>query len=273
MKIALIQLKAGPEPQANRDRGLSAARDAAVDGAEVIVFPELAFTRFFPQVRAQSRPMHLAETVPGPTTDAFSALAKELGVVIVLNLYERSGDRTYDSSPVIDADGTLLGVTRMVHITQYDGFFEQDYYDPGDTGAPVYQTRAGRIGVAICYDRHYPEYMRALGEQEPDLVVIPQAGVKDEWPAGVFEAEVQAAAFQNGYYAALANRVGSEEVLEFDGGSFVVDPYGQVITRAPRGEESTLTCSIDPDMVLGSPARTLFFKHRRDLDYRSLRSG
>ena len=148
--------------------------------------------------------------VPGPTTEAFQEKARELGVVVVLNLFERDGETTYDCSPVIDADGTLLGRTRMVHITDYTCFHEQGYYAPGDTGAPVYQTRAGRIGVAICYDRHYPEYMRSLGVQGAELVVIPQAGSLDEWPEGMYEAEVRAAAFQNGYFAALCNRVGRE---------------------------------------------------------------
>ena len=109
-----------------------------------------------------------------PTRSA--ARARELGVVVVLNLYERDGERGFDCSPVIDADGSLLGRTRMIHITDYPCFHEQGYYTPGDTGAPVYRTQAGAIGVAICYDRHYPEYMRALALGGADLVVVPQAG-------------------------------------------------------------------------------------------------
>ena len=145
--------------RAFRDRGLTRA---ARDGATVVSFAELAFERFHPQRPAGDAPWRLAETVPGPTTDLFARLARDLGVVVVLNLFERDGDRTFDCSPVIDADGTLLGRTRMIHITDYPCFHEQGYYVPGDTGAPVYRTRAGLIGVAICYDRHFPEYMRAL---------------------------------------------------------------------------------------------------------------
>ena len=157
MKIALIQQHASEDRKANRARGLAAAREAAAGGAQVIAFAELAFDRFYPQVPATLKNLAQAELVPGPTTDAFCALAKELGVVIVLNLFERRGGDagpTFDSSPVIDADGTILGLTRMVHITEYEFFHEQGYYTPGDTGAPVYDTRFGRIGVAICYDRH-----------------------------------------------------------------------------------------------------------------------
>ena len=102
----------------------------------------------------------------------------------------------------------------MVHITDYACFHEQGYYTPGDTGAPVYDTRVGRIGVAICYDRHYPEYMRALALAGAELVVVPQAGAVGEWPEGLYEAEMRVAAFQNGYFTALCNRVGKEERLE-----------------------------------------------------------
>ena len=136
---------------------------------------------------------------------------------------------------MIDADGTLLGVTRMIHITDYDGFHEQGYYAPGDTGAPVYDTRVGRVGVAICYDRHYPEYMRALAVGGAELVVVPQAGTVGEWPEGLYEAELRVAAFQNGYFTALCNRVGAEERLTFGGESFVCAPDGRVLARAGGG--------------------------------------
>lgn len=263
MKIALIQQQVSSDLDSNLERGLAAAQVAAGRGAQLIVFPELSFTPFYPQERLEGSRFDLAETIPGPTTEVFTEFAARHGVVVVLNLYERSGDFTYDSSPVIDADGTLLGMTRMVHITQYKGFYEQDYYDPGDTGAPVYVTAVGRIGVAICYDRHYPAYMSALGKARADIVVIPQAGTRDEWPEGVFEAEVQASAFQNGYFAALANRVGEEKALTFAGESFVVDPRGQVLCQAPAGRETILYADLDLADVSRSPARTLFFRHTR----------
>jgi len=204
-----------------------------------------------------------AEPIPGPTTDAFRSKARELGVAVVLNLFERDGGRTWDASPVIDADGSLLGVTRMVHITDYPGFHEKGYYAPGDTGAPVYETAAGRVGVAICYDRHYPEYMRALAVAGAEIVVVPQAGAVDEWPAGLYEAEMRVAAFQNGYYTALANRVGPEDPLVFGGESFVCAPDGTVTARAPREEESVLFADLDLGAIPGSHARRLFFRDRR----------
>jgi N-carbamoylputrescine amidase len=263
MQIALVQQQASPDKAHNIDRGLASLERAARAGASLVVYAELAFEVFHPQRVAGREPWHLAETVPGPITDRFSQKARELGVVVVLNLYERDGTRAYDCSPVIDADGTLLGRTRMMHITEYSCFHEQGYYSPGDTGAPVYRTQAGTIGVAICYDRHYPEYMRALALAGADLVVIPQAGAVDEWPEGLYEAEVRVSAFQNGYFVALCNRVGEEECLTFGGESFVCAPDGAIIARAPRLQESILYAQIDPAMVAQSHAKRLFLQHRR----------
>jgi N-carbamoylputrescine amidase len=263
MRLALVQHAAGPDPAANRRRGLDAVRRAAADGARLVAFAELAFSPFYPQHPAAGDFRALAEPVPGPTTDAFAALARELGVVIVLNVFERDGDATYDCSPVIDADGTLVGRTRMVHITEYPCFHEQQYYRPGNLGAPVFRTAAGRVGVAICYDRHFPEYMRALGLGSAELVVVPQAGVEDEWPPGLFEGELCTAAFQNGYFVALCNRVGREDRLTFAGESFVCGPEGGVRARAPRGVETTLLSDIELADVERSHARRVLLGDRR----------
>jgi N-carbamoylputrescine amidase len=271
MRLALAQVAASIDRKRNLDRALETLREAARRGAELAVFPELAVDRFFPCRAGDRSAGELAEPIPGPTTERVAALARELGMVVVFNLYERAGDgRFYDSSPVIDADGTLLGITRMVHITDYTGFHEQDYYAQGDTGAPVFDTRVGKVGVAICYDRHYPEYMRALGLRGADLVVIPQAGVLGEWPEGMFEAEVRTAAFQNGYFAALCNRVGEEEdcregeePLVFAGESFVSDPEGKLIARGARLEEDLVIADLDLSKVHQSAARKLFLGHRR----------
>ena len=263
MKIALIQQFASEDRVANRQKGLAAAEKAAQQGANMVCFAELAFEPFYPQVPATRNTLAFAEPIPGFTTEMFSQFAREFGVVVVLNLFERDGERTYDTSPVIDADGTLLGSTRMIHITDYPNFHEQGYYHPGDRGAPIYETRFGKVGVAICYDRHYPEYMRALALGGAEIVFVPQAGAVDEWPEGLYEAEMQVAAFQNGYYTALCNRVGEESVLTFSGESFVCNPQGEVIARAAQGEEEILFCDVDLSQVDKSHARRLFFRDRR----------
>lgn len=263
MQIALIQQTASSDKAANLAKGLESMRLAAASGADMVCFAELAFEPFYPQRPAVGDPAELAESVPGPITEAFQTAARELGVVVVLNLFERDEKGTFDCSPVIDADGTLLGRTRMIHITEYACFHEQGYYVPGDTGAPVFDTQVGRIGVAICYDRHYPEYMRALALRGAQVVVVPQAGAVGEWPDGLYEAEMRVAAFQNGYFTALCNRVGEEECLTFGGESFVCDPAGLVVARAPEGEESILFADLDLSQVAESHAQKLFLRDRR----------
>jgi len=268
LKIALIQQAAISDRDVNRARGLRAAERAIEQGAQIICYSELAFDPFYPQEPATPQILTKAEPIPGPTTDLFCKKARDRGVVFVLNLFERDGDKTYDSSPVIDADGTVKGTTRMIHITEYACFHEQGYYTLGDHGAPVYETRFGNIGVAICYDRHYPEYMRALALAGAELVVVPQAGAVDEWPEGLFESELRVAAFQNGYFTALCNRVGPEKCLTFAGESFVCDPAGRVLARAGRGTEEILLCDIDLDEINASHARRLFLRDRRPDVYR-----
>lgn len=268
IKIALIQQPATDQRDINLARGLRSAEIAIELGANVICYSELAFDPFYPQEPATAEKLAKAEPIPGPTTEIFMKKAKDRGVVFVLNLFERHEDKTYDSSPVIDADGRLLGITRMVHITDYACFHEQGYYTPGNHGAPVYETQFGKIGVAICYDRHYPEYMRALALAGAELVVIPQAGAVDEWPEGLYESELRVAAFQNGYFTALCNRVGAEKCLTFAGESFVCDPAGTVLMRAGKGHEETLVCEIDLEQARSSHARRLFLRDRRPDVYR-----
>ena len=263
MRIALIQQHATTDRRENLERGLAAARSAAEQGAKLVCFAELAFEPFYPQEPASPTVADLAEAIPGPTTDAFSALAAGLGVVIVPNLFERDGDQTYDASPVIDTDGMLLGTTRMIHVPDYACFHEKTYYMPGNRGLPVYDTATGRVGVAICYDRHYPEAMRSLALGGAQLVIVPQAGAIGEWPEGLLEAEMRTVAFQNGYFVALCNRVGKEPKLEFAGESFVCDPEGTVMVRAAQGMDEILLCDLDLDLVERSHAHRLFLPDRR----------
>jgi len=263
MRIALIQQHATRDKASNLDRGLAAIDRAAADGAEVACFAELAFEWFHPQQPAENNVRSLSERLDGPTVRALQDKAKQHRIVIVANFFEQEGLETYDCSPVIDANGVVLGMTRMVHITDYACFHEQGYYTPGDLGAPVYQTKAGKIGVAICYDRHFPEYMRALALNGADLVVVPQAGTIGEWPDGLYEAEMRVTAFQNGYHIALCNRVGAEDRLDFAGESFVCGPFGEMIAQAPQGQDHILMADVDLSANDRAPARKLFLRHRR----------
>lgn len=270
MEIALVQQFLPSDPHHALQKGLNAIKEAANAGADLVLFPELSFTPFYPRIPASEREeevLDLAEPIPGPTTEAIAEVAEQFGVVVVYNLLERDGDQTFDTSPVIDADGSLLGVTRMMHITDFEHFHEQGYYAPGDTGAPVYDTSVGRLGVAICYDRHYPEYMRALAMKDAEIVAVPQAGIAGEWPDGMFKAELRVAAFQNGFFTALANRVGQEGDMPFAGGSFVTDPFGRLVAEAPTGSATILLASIDLDRRTEAPAHQLFLQDRRPEQY------
>jgi beta-ureidopropionase len=271
MKIALVQQHATEDPEENLRRGVAAFVEAAREGARLVAFSELAFLPFLPQVRASERPDYRrwAQTVPGPVTEEFGRLARRHNVVVVLNLFETDGENTFDASPVIDADGRWLGTTRMIHVMDGPGFHEQGYYAPGRNPKLVYETAAGKIGVVICYDRHYPEVMRAMALHGADIVVIPQAGILHEWGEGVYEGEIQIASLQNGYFGALCNRVGREPVLHFAGESFVTDPLGRVVARAPQGADHLLFAECDFDLFRKCPARTHFLPDRRPDLYRS----
>ena len=263
MRIALVQQPASGDLADNLARGLAAFDRAADAGAELVAYAELAFSPFYPQRHATPETLAMAEPLDGPTVRAFRERCARRGVVAVLNLFERDRDRTFDTSPVIDADGAVLGAARMVHVTEYEAFHEQGYYAPGDAGVPVFETAAGRVGVAICYDRHYPEVMRALAVAGAEVVVVPQAGAVGEWPDGLYQAEMQVAAFQNGYFTALANRVGEEDRLTFAGESFVCAPDGRVVAQAGQGTEEVLLADLDVDAVGRSHAHRLFLRHRR----------
>jgi predicted amidohydrolase len=269
MKIALVQQSASPDRADNLRRGMEAFKLAAKAGAGLVAFAELAFLRFLPQYPATPESLALAEPIPGPTTDAIAKLAREHGVAAVLNLFERDGERTYDSSPVIDIDGRILGVVRMVHIMEGPGFHERGFYAPGDRPDFVFKTGIGRVGVAICYDRHFPEHMRGLALQGAELVIVPQAGAVGEWTPGLFEAELQVAAFQNGYFAALVNRMGTEEVNHFSGESFIVDPDGRVIARAPQDKEVILQAECDLSLIPRCFAKRRFLQDRRPEFYKT----
>lgn len=263
MKIALIQQKAGPDKNHNLKKGLSAIGKAASEGAQVAVFAELAFEPFYPQHPAGLDKLELAESLDGPTMSKLCEAAAKNKMVIIPNFFEKEGSLTFDTSPTIDADGTILGITQMNHIPDYECFHERTYYTPGQHGAKVFNTAYGKIGVAICYDRHFPEYMRALGIAGAELVVTPQAGAEGEWTDGLYEAEMQIAAFQNGYFTALCNRVGREENLNFSGASFVCGPNGRLLAQAGKGTEEILFCDIDLSEVKNSHAKKLFFQDRR----------
>ncbi len=228
-------------------------RQAAARGAKVIATQELFLTRYFCTVQDPAR-FDLADPLPGPVTDRLGALAGELGVVLVSSLFEQRGPGLYhNTAAVLDADGTLLGLYRKSHIPQDPGFEEKFYFTPGDTGWPVWETRFGRIGVLICWDQWYPEAARLMALGGAQILIYPTAigWLPEEKPVlgeaqhGAWETVQRGHAVANGCYVAAVNRIGTENGTEFWGRSFVADPYGQVIAKAPTNREEILLCEVD----------------------------
>jgi N-carbamoylputrescine amidase len=269
LRIGLAQVAASDDIDANVHRGLDWVDVAAERGCALCVFPEMAFHPFFPQHRADASFFEWAEPIPGPITEAFQKKAAEQGIVVIPNIFELAGPgRHYDASPIIDADGTLLGVARMLHIAEEPGFNERFYYWPGNTGFDVHRTAAGPVGMAICYDRHFPEHLRALTIGGAELILSPFAGTAGD-PGRGYEIEMQGAAFSNAVFIACCNRVGDEATLAFAGGSFAVDPGGEIIAKAGV-EEELLVVDIDRSQIAENRNARPFLRDRRPELYRVL---
>lgn len=245
VKIALIQMSCSADPAANLDKALARAREAASSGAQIIGLQELFRSQYFCH-EEDPRHFNLAEPVPGPTTKAFSKLAQETKTVIICPLFERrTGGLYHNTVAVIDADGTVLGKYRKMHIPHDPHFYEKYYFTPGDLGFRVFETQHGRIASLICWDQWFPEGARLAALAGAQILYYPTAigwlkGESDEDRRGMRDAwqTVQRShAITNGLFVAAANRVGIEHEIEFWGSSFVVDPMGRFLARGGEGEE------------------------------------
>ncbi|HEV2636754.1 MAG TPA: nitrilase-related carbon-nitrogen hydrolase [Actinocrinis sp.] len=247
-----------------------AARDAAAQGAQIIGFQEVFNAPYFCQVQ---EPEHYkwAEAVPdGPTVTRMSELAKELHMVMVVPVYElESAGFYYNTAAVIDADGTYLGKYRKHHIPQVRGFWEKYYFKPGNLGWPVFDTAVGKVGVYICYDRHFPEGWRALGLAGAEIVYNPSATSRG-LSAYLWQLEQPAAAVANEYFIAAINRVGVEEYgdNDFYGTSYFVDPRGKFVGEVASDKDEELVVR-DLDMALIEEVRNqwAFYRDRRPEAY------
>ena len=249
-----------------------AAREAAAQGAQIIGFQEVFNAPYFCQVQ-EAEHYKWAESIPGPTTERFQALARELGIVIVLPIYElESAGFYYNTAVVIDADGSYLGKYRKNHIPQVKGFWEKFYFRPGNLGYPCFDTAFARIGVYICYDRHFPEGARALGLNGAEIVFNPSATV-----AGLSEylwkLEQPAHAVANGYFVGAINRVGREypwNIGEFYGQSYFCTPRGKLIAEGSRDKEEVIVADLNLDEIQEVRQVWQFFRDRRPESYGDL---
>lgn len=239
--IAVMQHAMSEDIGANLDTAERLMADAAARGATLAVFPEVHLSPFFPARRGADSDRY-AMTLDDPAIARLSELARRHEMVTVANIYLDADGRRFDASPVFDADGRLLGVSRMVHIAQFDGFWEKDYYASG-SGFAVYDTAVGRVGVVICYDRHFPESYRACALQGADIIATPSCNLANE-PLDLFAWEIRTLAFQNSVYAAMANRCGVEDGMIYGGHSVIAGPDGALLAQAGDGE-SVLVAPFD----------------------------
>ena len=277
--VAAIQMAMAADVATNEDRAERLVRQAAAGGAQVVLLPEL-FTG--PYFCIDARPEHFALAAPldsHPTVDRFAALAAELGVVLPVSFYERSGPATFNTVAVVDADGTVLGAYRKSHIPDGPGYTEKYYFNPGDTGFRVWSTAHGTIGVGICWDQWFPEAARAMALLGAEVLLYPTAigteppdpswDSKDHW-----QRVMQGHAGANLMPVVAANRIGTEvgapgddvlghRSITFHGSSFVTDNTGALVAEADRTSEAVVAAAFDLDELRAQRHAWGLFRDRR----------
>ncbi len=269
--LALIQSRAYASPEESTRRHAELIREAAERGGQILCLQELFRTPYFCDREDPAR-FDLAEAIPGPSVDALAPLAAELGVVLILPVFERRAAGIYhNSAVVVDADGAVLGTYRKMHIPEDPGFHEKFYFTPGDLGYRAWDTRYGRIGVLICWDQWYPEAARLTALRGAEILFYPTAiGWLPEEKAELGRAQHTAwetvqrgHAVANGCFVAAVNRTGTEAGTEFWGQSFVANPYGEVIAKASEDREEVLIVDADLRQVESFRRIWPFFRDRR----------
>jgi N-carbamoylputrescine amidase len=276
LNLALLQTSAGPNQEENLERVLARAEQAVRRGAKIICTTELFRSQYFCQSEDYAN-FKLAESIPGPTTDVFKDFAKKHEVVIIASLFEKRAAGLYHNTAVaIDADGSLLGCYRKMHIPDDPLYYEKFYFTPGDLGFCAWQTRYAKIGVLICWDQWYPEAARLTAMQGAEIIFYPTAigwhpSEKARYGSLQHSAWVtiqRGHAIANGCYVAVANRVGLEtpvggDGIEFWGQSFVAGTSGQIIDKASAQKEETLLVPVDLEQVAITRQHWPFLRDRR----------
>jgi len=283
VRLGLIQTRCAADPESNLRKTLQCVESAAKKGARIICTQELFRSQYFCQSEDHKH-FALAEPIPGPTTRAFQKLAARHRVVVIASLFEKRAEGVYhNAAAIIDADGSLLGLYRKMHIPDDPLYYEKFYFTPGDLGFRAWQTRYGKIGVLICWDQWYPEAARLTALQGAQILFYPTAigwhpQEKAEHGAdqhSAWETIQRSHAVANGCYVAAANRVGLErpaggDGLEFWGQSFVAGTSGQIIARASPDKEETLLVEVDLAEVDVTRTHWPFLRDRRIDAYQDL---
>jgi N-carbamoylputrescine amidase len=281
--LALVQMRCTGSPQENLARALEGIAESARRRAQLVVLPELFLGPYFCQRPDDRSAFDLAESIPGPTTEALSQAARRHRVVLVGgSIFEKTSDgRFFNTAVVFNAEGSLLGTYRKTHIPEDILYHEQHYFAPGDTGVRIFDTPAGKIAPLICYDQWYPEAARLATLAGAEIIVYPtaigliddsvEANITGDWEQMWRSAQVGHAAVNNVYVAAV-NRVGREGAIQFWGGSFVADPSGALLARAGAGEEvAVVSCDLARVSALQQAWR--FLANRRPAVYGGLVQG
>jgi len=265
VRSALIQAKNAGSKEAMVEKHVKYIEQAAKQGVQITCLQEIFFGPYFCQVQDRKW-YNTAEPIPGPTMNLMCELAKQYSMVLVVPIYEEAGTGLYyNTAGVIDADGKLLGIYRKTHLPHLPGFWEKYYFRPGNVGYPVFQTQYGKVGVYICYDRHFPEGARMLGLHGAEIVYIPSAtarGLSDH----LWDIEQRSHAIANGYFVGTINRVGVEEEFgpqEYYGSSYFCNPRGAYIARASDKEEELLVADLDLDLIREVRDTWQFYRDRR----------
>jgi N-carbamoylputrescine amidase len=273
--VGLIQMSCSPDPQENFAKAEARIREAAKRGAQIVCLQELFRSQYFCR---EENPdfFELAEPVPGPSTEALANLARGLNIALIGSLFERRAAGIYhNTAAVLDADGSLLGKYRKMHIPDDPLYYEKFYFTPGDLGFPNFDTRFARVGVLVCWDQWYPEGARLASLGGANILFYPTAigwhpSEKQEFGGAQLDAwrTIQRAhAIANGVFVAAANRVGFEGTpqsgLEFWGHSFVCDPFGQILAEASADKEEILVVECDPSRVEEVRRNWPFLRDRR----------
>jgi N-carbamoylputrescine amidase len=274
-KIGLVQMSCSIDPEVNLKKAIAGIRAAAAKGAEIVCLQELFRSQYF--CREENADLFdLAETIPGPSTEALGSVARELQVSIVASLFEKRAAGLYhNTAAILDADGSLAGIYRKMHIPDDPLYFEKFYFTPGDLGFQNFETRFSRIGVLVCWDQWYPEGARITSLLGANVLFYPTAiGWHPSEKAQYGDAQLdawrtiqRAHAIANGVFVAAVNRTGFEgppdHGLEFWGNSFVADPFGRVIAQAPSSEEQVLVAECDPKQMDEVRRNWPFLRDRR----------
>jgi N-carbamoylputrescine amidase len=274
-RVGLPQFACSTDPDENIAKAVQKIREAAQQGAQIVCLPELFRSQYF--CREENAALFdLAEPIPGPSTETIGKIAKEMNVVVVASLFERRAPGLYhNTAAIINADGSILGLYRKMHIPDDPLYYEKFYFTPGDTGFLNFDTPYGRIGTLVCWDQWYPEGARLTSLQGASVLFYPTAigwhpVEKIEYGAAQVDAwrTIQRAhAIANGIYVCAVNRIGFEgppdKGLEFWGCSFVADPFGQVIAQASHDHEEVLIVECDPRKIDEVRRNWPFLRDRR----------